>query len=440
MKRFILHTVLISFALGLLSCGESPTVTVSPKITNVETSKPIDSTDDYYGIKLNSSKYDFIDYKIKTGDNLVSIFHRNKFGYDDINRMLTAGSKVFETDKISNRSSYTLLFSKGQRNTSPRCVILHLSLIDHVVFDCRGQVRVSLYKEPVNVVEKNSKATIKRSLFETIKEKHLSDDLPSKISSIFAWTVDFFKLQRGDNFKVIYTEKFIKDSISVGIDRVKAVVFTHSGKKYYAFNSYYITTDHYTGFFDQHGRSLRKTFLKSPLKFGRLSSRYTRRRYHPVLKVWKAHKGTDYAAARGTPILSTAAGTIETYGYSSGNGRYVKVKHNSLYATQYLHMSRFARIYKGKKVKQGDIIGYVGSSGLATGPHVCYRFWYRGRQRDPLRVKLPLARSVKKDYRDRFQEWISPYRERLDRYPYRSLAQTHRKMKKYWVLADEMTL
>ena len=380
---------------------------------------------------------------MQKGQSLISIFLNAKFAYDVINTALTQSRDIqgFDANRIKRGSRYTLIYSKGQKATSPRCIIFHLNHIEHIVFDFRSRVKVRAFEEIVHYVEKTAKATIKYSLFETIREKHLSYDLLIKLSSIFAWTVDFFRLQRGDNFKVIYTEGFVKDSISIGVDRVKAVVFVHEGKKYYAFNSYYISKDKYTSFFNQEGINLKKTFLKSPLEFGRLSSRYSGRRFHPVLKVWKAHRGTDYAARYGTPILSTADGKIETYGYTSGNGRFVKVKHNAIYATQYLHMSRFAKgIYKGKRVRQGQVIGYVGSSGLATGPHVCYRFWYRGVQRDPLRVKMPQAPSIRKEYKQKFQEWIRPYKERLDSYPYHDLVQIRKKVKKYWILADELTL
>ena len=197
---------------------------------------------------------------------------------------------------------------------------------------------------------------------------------------IFAWQIDFFRINPGDHYEILYTEEII-DSVVVGISNVKAARFTHNEKDFYAFSYNQGLGNDY---FDENGKSLRKTFLRSPLNFYRKSSRYRKKRFHPVLKRYRDHLGTDYAAPRGTPIMTVADGKIIEARYGRNNGYFVKVKHNNIYSTQYLHMSKFAKgIKPGKNVRQGDIIGYVGSTGLATGPHVCYRFWRNGKQVDP---------------------------------------------------------
>ena len=166
-------------------------------------------------------------------------------------------------------------------------------------------------------------------------------------------------------------------------------------------------------YYDEEGKPLKNFFLKAPLKFSRISSRYSPRRFHPVQAVWKAHKGTDYAAPHGTPIMSTAAGVVEMSGYTAGNGNFVKVRHNKTYSTQYLHMSKIL-VRRGQRVSQGQVIGKVGSTGLATGPHVCYRFWKNGVQVDALRLKLPNAEPMDKRHRPRFVAQMTPLKRELD--------------------------
>ena len=214
---------------------------------------------------------------------------------------------------------------------------------------------------------------------------------------MYAWTIDFFKIQNGDSYKVYYENNYANGKY-IGIGRVIAAEFTHKNENFYAF--YYKDKNNYGEHFDEEGKTLRKAFLKAPLNFYRISSRYSKNRKHPVTGQWKGHFGTDYAAPKGTPIMTTANGTIVAATYTRNNGNYVKVRHNSTYTTQYLHMSKIKKgIKKGVYVKQGDIIGYVGSTGLATGPHVCYRFWKNGKQVDPYKQKLPPGEPISKENR-----------------------------------------
>jgi murein DD-endopeptidase MepM/ murein hydrolase activator NlpD len=216
-----------------------------------------------------------------------------------------------------------------------------------------------------------------------------------ELSSIYAWTIDFFRIQKGDHFKIVYEEKFVENEF-IGIGRVYAALFNHANEDFYAF--YFEEEENYGDYFDDEGAALRKAFLRAPLNYSRISSSYSKRRKHPVTGRIKAHLGTDYAAPTGTPILSTANGTVTEARYKRNNGNYVKVRHNSTYSTQYLHMSKIkSGIRPGVYVKQGEVIGYVGSTGLATGPHVCYRFWKNGRQVDPYKQKLPPSKPVKKE-------------------------------------------
>ena len=242
-----------------------------------------------------------------------------------------------------------------------------------------------------------------------MEESNLSAKLVNVLADeIYPWTIDFFRLNTGDKFKVIYDAKYV-DGEFIGIGKVHAALFHSNGKDYYAiaFNE----VGGFEDYFDENGNNLRKFFLKAPVSFTRISSKFTNRRKHPVTGRWKGHFGTDFAAPIGTPIYSTADGTITEVSYTQYNGYYVKVRHNSTYTTQYLHMDKSSKrlwakkgIKKGKKVRQGiDVIGYVGRSGQATGPHVCYRFWKNGKQVDPFKTSLPPSDPVKKEKREAFE-------------------------------------
>jgi murein DD-endopeptidase MepM/ murein hydrolase activator NlpD len=265
----------------------------------------------------------------------------------------------------------------------------------------------------LTVRERSIAGTIESSLYLTLQNLDVSPALAVSLADIYAWTVDFFRIQKGDAFRVIFEEKYVEDSIFVGVGAIKAASFYHGGTELYAFD--YTDESGNREFYDEKGNSLRKAFLKAPLKFFRISSKYNPKRLHPVLKTMRPHLGTDYAAPTGTPIMTTADGTIEKVGYTSGNGNYVKVKHNSVYSTQYLHMSKIAPGMKaGKRVRQGDVIGFVGSTGLATGPHVCYRFWKNGKQVNPLIEKLPESNPIAEGYRSDFENFIAPLKVKLD--------------------------
>ena len=237
--------------------------------------------------------------------------------------------------------------------------------------------------------------------------------LAYKLSKIYAWSIDFFKLKEGDKFGVTFTERFIDDTIYDGVDSLKASFFEYNGKLIYAFPFAQNEKSGKLDYYDEKGKALKNFFLKAPLNFINITSRFTKNRFHPVQHRWKAHKGTDYAAPTGTPIMTTASGIVVKAGYTAGNGNYVKVKHNGTYSTQYLHMSKIL-VRKGQRVSQGSIIGRVGSTGLATGPHVCYRFWKNGIQVDALRLKLPNSQTMDKSNLPRFMAQMRPLKKELD--------------------------
>ena len=242
-------------------------------------------------------------------------------------------------------------------------------------------------------------------------DNDLNPELAFQISEVYAWTVDFYRINSGDKFKVIYEEEFINGK-SVGIGAIKAAWFEYDDAGYYSFQ---YKQDNLFDYYDTEGNSLRKQFLKAPLRYNRISSRFTRKRYHPVLKRNKSHLGTDYAAPTGTPIHSVGDGKVVESRYGKYNGRYVKIRHNGIYSTQYLHMSKIENgIKTGAEVKQGDVIGYVGSTGLASGPHLCFRFWKNGRQVDPFKQALPPSKPVEEDNKLDYLTVVNKWKPLLD--------------------------
>ncbi|MAJ89839.1 MAG: peptidase M23 [Flavobacteriales bacterium] len=351
-----------------------------------------------YGILVDSFyvKKDTVNLRQTIGEILYS----NHIDFPKIAEIVDKSKKLFDFRRINAGHEYTFICSKDSFPI-PYYFIYKENQRSYIVVDLTSGVDV--YRGEKEIVTKLASTTgvIEHSLSESIEGLGVSPRVSIKLSEIYAWTIDFFKIQKGDAFNVYYENNYI-DGEYIGIGKVLASEFTHKNQKFYAF---YYKEKNYGEYFDEEGRTLRKAFLKAPLDFYRISSRFSRNRKHPVTGQWKGHFGTDYAAPKGTPIMTTANGTIQRAGYTKNNGNYVKVRHNSTYTTQYLHMSKIKPgIRKGVYVKQGEIIGYVGSTGLATGPHVCYRFWKNGRQVDPYTQKLPPGEPIKNENKLRYLE------------------------------------
>lgn len=342
-----------------------------------------------YGILVDT--FSVIKGVVGKGQTFGEILYANHIDHPKISEIVEKSKEVFDFRRVQINKEYTVICTKDSLEKA--CYFIYEeNPISYIVVDLNNGVEV--YRGEKEVITKLtvSSGDITYSLSESIVKLGVSEKVAIKLSEIYAWTIDFFKIQKGDAFNVYYENNYI-DGEYIGIGRILASEFTHKNQKFYAF---YYKEENYGEYFDEEGRTLRKAFLKAPLDFYRISSRFSRNRKHPVTGQWKGHFGTDYAAPKGTPIMTTANGTISSAGYTRNNGNFVKVRHNATYTTQYLHMSKIKPgIRKGVYVKQGDIIGYVGSTGLATGPHVCYRFWKNGRQVDPYNQKLPPGDPIK---------------------------------------------
>jgi len=315
--------------------------------------------------------------------------------YRFIDQLVQASEGVFDFRDMKKGRPYTVLCTTDSIPRA-RYFIYEHDPIQVVFCDLGADPKVELREKEVTYHPRSSSGIITHSLYHAIESQNLSPALAVELSNMYAWSVDFFHLQKGDKFKVVYEDK-MADGEYVGIGEIKMALFHHQGHDYYAipFSHPSLPDD---DFYAETGRSLKKAFLKAPVKFSRISSPFSGRRFHPVQKRYKAHLGTDYAARRGTPIWATASGTVSKAGYGRGNGNYVKIKHDAVYSTQYLHMSKIAKGMRvGRRVKQGEVIGYVGSTGLATGPHVCYRFWKHGKQVNHRKLKLPDSPGLPKE-------------------------------------------
>ena len=367
-----------------------------------------------FGFNLN----DFVVVRdtIQKGDSFGEILERNKIGYPKIFNIVEKAKDSFDIRRLQIGKPYTLLCSKDSLQL-PQCFIYQPNRENYVVINFQDSIHAYTSKKPIKYVEKVASGVIPNNsnISEVLDKLGLSVQLAYKMADdIYAWTIDFNRLQAGDRFKVIYTDKYIDDSIYAGVDNIKAAYFEHKNQPLYAFEFETDTVKGIVDYFSEEAKNLRRAFLKAPVSFSRVSSRYNlRRRIAYYGNRIRPHKGTDFAANVGTPIMATANGTVVKASYTRGNGKYVKIRHNATYSTQYLHMSR--RLVKvGQFVKQGDVIGRVGMTGNTGGPHVCYRFWKNGRQVDPFKQKLPEAEPISESLKIKYLEFIESIKTQLD--------------------------
>lgn len=398
MKKAIFMFALI---IGFVSCKDKPDKKETPPVAKKE--KPVQRQ---YGFLMD--EYQIIRDTIAPGDSFGTIMAGYGIGPGKVYEIIQGTAETFDPRELIAGKPYAILKLKDSLSRV-EAFVYENSRTDYTVVSIKKNVAYQAQK-PVTVRRMTASGTINSSLSEAVDNVALS----YRLAKIYQWKIDFFRLQKGDRFKLVYDVEYINDSIYAGIKNIEASVFEHSGETFYAFRYEGDSIERRSDYYNEKGEALESFFLKAPLDFTRISSRYQKRRFHPVLKTYRSHLGTDYAAPRGTPIWATADGTVIASSYTSGNGKYVKIRHNSTYTTQYLHMSRRA-VKTGQYVQQGDVIGYVGSTGLATGPHVCYRFWVNGRQVDPYKQDLPNSKPLPKELIPHFQETVvTPLKAKLD--------------------------
>lgn len=362
-----------------------------------------------YGLPKDS--FDIETSRVKRNQNLAGILLSENIDYPTVNKLAENCKDVFDVRKIRYGNSYSFFFSKDSLQT-PLWFVYEVNSIEFMVMQLYDSLVVSLHEKEKVIERKENTGVITSSLWNTIQDNRLSPTLAVELSEIYAWTVDFFGIEKGDHFKVVYDEAYV-DSVSIGVEKIHSSYFYHKGQEYYAFR---FMQDSAWSYFDEEGKSLRKAFLKAPLKFTRISSRFSNGRFHPVLKIYRPHHGVDYAAPQGTPVYAIGDGTITRRAWDNkGGGNYIRIKHNSVYETVYMHLSGFAKgIHQGKFVKQGELIGYVGKTGLATGPHLDFRVYKNGSPVDPLKIDAPPVDPIDSINMENYLQHIEPLQKYLD--------------------------
>lgn len=356
-----------------------------------------------FGIPLDS--YNIVTGKVKRNQFISSILSSQGVAWNDIEQLLRENRETFDPRRVRTGSSWSALLTKDTLSKADYFIYTHDQKVSYL-FSLKDTLAIYRYDAEIKRMLRYSSGTINTSLWDAAVGNNLNPNISAELSEIYAWTIDFFGLQKGDRFKVIYEEEFIGEE-SVGIRRIHAALFEHAGNPIYAIP---FIQDSSMSFYDTTGASLRKAFLKAPLRYSRISSRFSGARLHPVLKIVRPHHGIDYAAPIGTPVVAIGDGRVTSTGYEGGAGRIVRIRHNSVYSTAYLHLSRFGPgISSGVYVKQGQVIGYVGSSGLSTGPHLDFRFYRNGSAIDPLRVESPPVNPVAPEALEEFRRVAEGY-------------------------------
>ncbi len=395
MKKYILEIAFVVVALVIVS---SIIYFPSPKDKAFEIPPEIKAEPVLrFGLEIDSFVVE--EGRIQRNQNLSDILSNYGVSMAKIDRLAKNSRDTFDVRKIKAGNKFYVFQSRDSLRDA-QFFVYENSPFDYVVFNLKDSLNANFGKREVISELREGTGVIESSLWNTMYDNNLNPILAIELSDIFAWTIDFFGIQKGDRFRVIYEEQFV-DSTSVGIGTIHAVQFDHMGQANYAFRFF---QDERYDYFDENGNSLRKAFLKAPLNFSRISSRYSNNRYHPVLKIRRPHRGVDYAAPRGTPVVSIGDGTVVAKAYQKGGGgNYIRIKHNSVYTTTYMHLQGYAKgMYTGVRVKQGQVIGYVGSTGLASGPHLDFRVNKNGQYVDPLKVKAPPVEPVKEENMESF--------------------------------------
>lgn len=417
-EKTTLKTVLIAVGLSLLAGVVAYFGVGRTEKQNLQSSLTINPDLDAFPIVKPNTKFGFAldtfhveEGFIKPGMYFGDILQKHQIGYPAIQTIVDNSKDVFDVSKLRAGKDYMIL-SKDSTSAASY-FIYEPSDYEYIVFDLQNELKAKVIERPVETRTDAAAGVIETSLWNAMMEQDLSYELAALMEDALQWSVSFYQIQPGDKFKVVYDEDYI-DGKSVAIKKVHAAYFENEGNEYYAI--YFPSEDvNKEGFYDLEGRPLNRGFLRAPLKTFRISSAYNLRRFHPVLKRVKPHFGTDYAAPYGTPIYAVGNGVIDRIGRTRGNGNFIRIKHDETYKSQYLHMQKFAKgMRKGKQVRQGQVIGYVGSTGLATGPHVCFRFWKNGKQVDHRRLKFPPANRLPQEDMGAFNAVKSIYEPKLE--------------------------
>ena len=362
-----------------------------------------------YGLEIE--KYDVEPGQVKRGDFFGSIMEDFGVGANQVQKILKASEGVFDVKKIKIGSQYEVWREKDSVGTAA-FFVYELDNLNSAVVALKDSLYAKICHKEVVPVLKRARATISTSLWNDVQKAGIPVMMALRLSDVYDCTIDFFGLQNGDSFDVMYEELFSEGEY-VGLGKIYYAEFTHAGKVYNAIR--FNAGENSSVFWNERGESLKKAFLKAPLNFTRISSRFTYARKHPVLKIVRPHTGVDYAAPSGTPVVALGDGVVTHRGWAGGGGNTIKIKHPGNYVTSYMHLRGYAKgIVKGSRVTRGQLIGYVGSTGLSTGPHLDFRVYKNGKPIDPLKMESPSVEPVSKEDMPAFQAQMERYKFQMD--------------------------
>jgi len=381
-------------AIILFACNQRP------RTTNEIEEKPEEIVHTYrFGIRIDS--LDVRDYEVRQGDVLSRIYTNLGFTSAQADRIVRASSELLPPRSLRPGMNY-YVFSTQDSVPQISHIVFARSRVDFVVIDLSDdEIQTSMYSRPITLKRRYAEGEVRSSIWNALVAQGASPTLAVRMSDIFAWQIDFTAIQPGDRFQILFDMEYIEDSIPLRIGSIEGATFTHRGREFFAIP---FEQDSVRIFFDEEGNSLRRAFLRSPLDVYRITSRFSNARFHPILRRYRPHHGVDLAAPTGTPIRTIGDGVVIERGYQRGGaGNFVRIRHNANYVSTYMHMSRFGRgIVQGARVTQGQIIGYVGATGLATGPHLCFRVHRNGVPINPLTMEAPPDIPVHEHLRDSF--------------------------------------
>lgn len=359
------------------------------------------------------SDHHFETHALGINQNLGDLLIWQGIKWDSILKLDNISKDIFSIRKFRAKKPFTIV--RKDACSEPHCIVYEPNKFTFIKYFIDDEVKIEAVQREYTTEIESASGIIESSLWLAMNKAGLDGSIIDKMEDAMASSVDFYHTQKGDMFKLIFERKYIEGR-PVDYGEVISAAFKNESGEHFAV---FYENDKYAGFYDLEGRPTKSTFLRAPLKYSRISSSFNRRRFHPIKKRTIPHLGTDYAAPIGTPIFAVADGVIERAGYTKNNGKYVKIRHDDIYQTQYLHMHRFAKgIRKGTRVKQGEVIGQVGQTGLATGPHVCFRFWKYGRQVNHRRENFPPADPLPTEQMDAFYSQRDSLLQKLEAISY----------------------
>lgn len=423
MKR-ILYNSLIICALMAFACACRGKATVNEEVkpdgASVEAGMVTTDTVGmplYAQLGIPTLDYEIEEDVVKKNELFATILQRRGVPYTVVHQLTEVSQGTFDMRKLRVGQSYTLLYLPN--GSEPRYMVYEENVRSHVCFSLQDSLWVSRYQIPITVEQRSVEVTITHSLWQDLSDAGANPLVAIPLSEVYAWTIDFFGLQKGDSIKAYY-QAYMLNGKELEPGPIVAASFTHGGQTYKAFR---YVQDSVAGYWNFEGENLQKAFLKAPLRYSRISSGFSYARRHPITRVVRPHTGVDYAAPTGTPVMSIGDGTVIAKGYAGGGGNTVRIKHNSVYTTAYLHLSKYAKgLAVGQRVSQGQVIGYVGSTGSSTGPHLDFRVWQNGKPINPLTMESPPADPIHEGDLERFQKDISFYNRQLTAHYYKDIA------------------